>query len=127
MPVIRENVISRLHHRVAREPALGVVPLRRLASQGAGRERIGRSVIVEHGVSHPPLSANLLLSFTMKSTSCWVPGTVAAGNTSIFFGFQWIFAILAPSGKGLPLPGTPAMYAWIITGLARIAAMRFPF
>ena len=53
MPVIRENVISRLHHRVAREPALGVVPLRRLASQGAGRERIGCSVIVEHGVSPP--------------------------------------------------------------------------
>src|SRR4051794_39528034 len=32
---------------------------------------------------HPPLSANLLLSFTMKSTSCSVPGTVAAGNVSI--------------------------------------------
>src|ERR1700676_2786716 len=55
MPVIRENVISCLHPRVAREPALGVVPLRRLASQGAGRERIGCSVIVEHGISHPPL------------------------------------------------------------------------
>ena len=27
MPIIRENVISCLHHRVAREPALGVVPL----------------------------------------------------------------------------------------------------
>jgi len=25
---------------------------------------------------HPALSANLLLSFTMRSTSCWVPGTV---------------------------------------------------
>src|ERR1700733_4164588 len=32
-------------------PALSVVPLRRLAGQGAGRERIGRGVIVEHGVS----------------------------------------------------------------------------
>src|SRR5229473_1539337 len=53
MPVIRENVISCLHHRVAREPALGVVPLWRLASQGAGRERIGCSVIVEHGPSPP--------------------------------------------------------------------------
>ena len=57
---------------------------------------------------HPPLSLNLLLSFTMKSTSCSVPGTVAAGNVSSFFGFQWIFAILEPSGKGLPFPGTPA-------------------
>src|SRR5271155_874460 len=53
MPVIGENVISRLHYRVAREPALGVVPLRRFARQGAGRERIGRSVIVEPGVSPP--------------------------------------------------------------------------
>ena len=32
LPVLRENVISRLHYRVAREPALGVVRLRRLVS-----------------------------------------------------------------------------------------------
>jgi hypothetical protein len=31
------------------------------------------------------------------------------GNVASFFGFQWIFAILAPSGKGLPLPGAPAI------------------
>ena len=37
-----------------------------------------------------------------------VPGTVALGKVSLVFGFQWIFAILAPSGNGLPLPGTPA-------------------
>src|SRR6202035_5081482 len=76
---------------------------------------------------HPPLSANLLLSFTIKSTSCWVPGTVAAGKVSIFLGFQWIFASLAPSGNGLPLAGMLAKYALIITGLARIAAIKFPF
>src|SRR5262245_12653340 len=29
---------------------------------------------------HPPLSANRWLSFTMKSTSCSVPGTVAVGH-----------------------------------------------
>ena len=57
---------------------------------------------------HPPLSANLWLSFTMKSTSCSVPGTVAVGNVSSFFGTQWIFAILEPSGNGWPLPGMPA-------------------
>src|SRR5579859_4500544 len=51
--VIRENVVSCLHDRVAREPALGVVPLRRMVRQGAGRERIGCSVIVEHGPSPP--------------------------------------------------------------------------
>src|SRR5438034_7154582 len=49
LPVVRENVISCLHDRVAREPTLGVVPLRRVVSQGAGREHIGRGVIVERG------------------------------------------------------------------------------
>ena len=53
VPVIRENVISCLRHRVAREPALGVVPLRRLVSQGAGSERIRCSVIEEDGPSPP--------------------------------------------------------------------------
>jgi hypothetical protein len=38
-----------------------------------------------------------------------VPGTiVGAGASGLFIAFQWIFAILAPSGKGLPLPGMPA-------------------
>ena len=53
MPVIRENVISCFHHRVAREAAPGVVALRRLAGQSARRELIGCSVILEHGVSPP--------------------------------------------------------------------------
>src|SRR3984893_3763416 len=45
--VLRENVVLLLHYRVAREPALGVVPLRRLIRQCAGPERIGRGVILE--------------------------------------------------------------------------------
>src|SRR5258706_4018550 len=32
LPILRKNVISRLRFRVAREPTLGVVPLRRRAS-----------------------------------------------------------------------------------------------
>lgn len=49
------------------------------------------------------------LSLTMKSMSCTVSGTiVGAGASALFFAFQWIFAILEPSGKGLPFPGTPA-------------------
>src|SRR3954471_9823394 len=43
----------------------------------------------------------------MKSTSCCAPGTVVSGKYSCFAGLQWTFAILAPSGNGLPLPGTP--------------------
>ena len=38
----------------------------------------------------------------------------------LFFGFHWSFAILEPSGKGLPLPGTPSLNAWIMIGLATI-------
>ena len=53
VPVLRENVISCLHERMARKPALGVVRLRWLVSQGAGHESIGCSVIVEHGPSPP--------------------------------------------------------------------------
>src|SRR5437763_3749854 len=40
------------------------------------------------------------------------------GASVLFFGFHWSFAILAPSGKGWPLPGMPALKALIIIGLA---------
>src|SRR5262245_35156429 len=51
LAVIREHVISCLHYRVACESALGIVSLRWVAGQGTGRERVGRGVIVEHGIS----------------------------------------------------------------------------
>ncbi len=38
----------------------------------------------------------------------------------LFFGFHWSFTISEPSGKGWPLPGTPALYALIMVGLATI-------
>src|SRR3954453_13441917 len=56
-------------------------------------------------------------------TKAWVKtsGTsTAKGASVLFFGFHWSFAILEPSGKGLPLPGTPALYAAIIVGFATI-------
>src|SRR5437763_1391580 len=40
----------------------------------------------------------------MKSMSCSVPGTVVGlGASALCFAFQWIFAIIDPSGKGWPL------------------------
>src|SRR5215468_3337878 len=51
LAVVGEDVISCLHYRVAREPALGVVPLWWVVGRGSGLERIGRRVIVEHGIS----------------------------------------------------------------------------
>ena len=47
------------------------------------------------------------------------------GGSVIFFGLHSIFAIFEPSGKGLPLPGTPCLYASIITGFATISLMMF--
>src|SRR5438034_969231 len=51
LSVIRENVVAVLHHRVAREPALRVVFLRRIVRCSGGLKRIGRGVIVELGPS----------------------------------------------------------------------------
>src|SRR6204780_215410 len=42
------------------------------------------------------------------------------GASVLFFGFHWSFTILEPSGKGWPFPGTPALYALIMVGLATI-------
>src|SRR5256712_10657089 len=52
-PVIREDVVSRLHDRVARESTLGVVPLRWRVGRGAWREPPGRGLILEHGPTPP--------------------------------------------------------------------------
>src|SRR6059058_4749249 len=52
-PVIREDVVSRLHDRVARESTLGVVPLWWRVGRGSGREPPGQGLILEHGPSPP--------------------------------------------------------------------------
>jgi hypothetical protein len=49
--VLRKNIVLLLHYRMACEPALGVVPLRRLIRQCPGPERIGRGVILKLGIS----------------------------------------------------------------------------
>src|SRR5256885_13537346 len=59
--VIGEDVVSRLHDRVAPESTLGVVPLRRRVGRGAGREGAGRRVIVERGPSPPASSSSVNL------------------------------------------------------------------
>src|SRR5439155_19421679 len=70
---------------------------------------------------HPPLSGNLLLSFSMTKACVKTSGTSTTNGASVlFFGFHWSFTILEPSGKGWPLSGTPALYASIMVGLATI-------
>src|SRR3984957_15831113 len=62
-----------------------------------------------------------MLSFSIKNMSCKLSGILTSKGASVlFFGFHSIFAIFDPSGKGLPLPGMPALYAAIIVGLATI-------
>ena len=51
LSILRENVVAVLHHRVACEPALRVVFLRRIVRYGGRLERIGRRVIVERAPS----------------------------------------------------------------------------
>src|SRR5213594_750259 len=53
IPVVREDVVSRLHDGVAREATLGVVPLRWRVGRGSGGEPPGRGLILEHGPSPP--------------------------------------------------------------------------
>src|SRR5207244_10120520 len=65
-PVIREDVVSRLHDRVARESTLGVVPLRWRVGRGSGREPPGRGLILEHGPSPPAAVREPLAVFYHK-------------------------------------------------------------
>src|ERR1700675_1631633 len=56
-------------------------------------------------------------------TKAWVKtsGTsTTKGASVLFFGFHWSFTIMEPSANGWPLPGTPALYAAIMVGLATI-------
>src|SRR5262245_13293560 len=50
-PVLREDIVPRLHDRMAPEPALGVVPLRRTVGGGSRREASGLGVVLERAVS----------------------------------------------------------------------------
>src|SRR5207247_320567 len=52
-PVIREDVVSRLHDRVAPQSTLGVVRLRWRVGRGSRREPPGRGIIFERGPSPP--------------------------------------------------------------------------
>src|SRR5262245_22680150 len=100
LSICREDVVLCLHDGVTLESAIGPAAER--------LERFGREVVVELGVS-PSAGVRKSLAVTMKSMSCRVSGTVVgAGASALCFAFQWILAILEPSGNGLPLPGAPA-------------------
>jgi hypothetical protein len=110
LSVLRENVVAVLHQCVAREPALGVVFLRRFVRHGGGPKRIGRRVTLERApypsaaVREPLAVLHHEINVVLGTWHRWLTGV-----RLLFFGFQWIFAILAPSGKGSPLPGTPSL------------------
>src|SRR5207245_10858649 len=69
----------------------------------------------------PPVFGNRLLSFSIRKACVGASGTsTTKGASVLFLKLHWSFAIFEPSGKGLPLPGTPALYALIMFGLATI-------
>src|SRR5262249_51889160 len=95
-----------------------------------GVNRLDAASYLNTAYPHPWPSANRLVSFSMNSTSLRVPVTVSGvlaekGASVIFFGVHSILAILEPSGKGLPLPGEPSLYALIMTGFATITLITF--
>src|SRR6516165_1889302 len=58
----------------------------------------------------------------MNATVFRVSGTFTKyGDTVFFFKDHSIFVTLEPSGKSLPLPGTPSLYAFIMTSFAAIS------
>ena len=76
----------------------------------AGPERIGRGVILERAIS-PSAAVREPLAVLHHEINVMQGARHQrlTGLVVFFFGVQWIFAILAPSGKGLPLPGMPAL------------------
>jgi hypothetical protein len=89
-----ENVILGRHFRMTREATID-------DAGGIGLERVGRWIIVKHGVCPCFCGAGyLLVSFSMGKMSCRVSGILTEKWASVlFFGFHSIFAILEPSGK----------------------------
>jgi hypothetical protein len=83
-----------------REPALGVVFLRRFVRHSGGPKRIGRRVILERApspsaaVREPLAVLHHEINVVLGTWHRWLTGV-----RLLFFGFQWIFAILARLGK----------------------------
>src|SRR5262245_15962550 len=74
---------------------------------------------------HPFVSLNRFESFTMTPTSVCSPGTVTPYGAAGLGSFNHsILAIVASSGTGLPLAGSPSLYALTMTGLPTIALMQ---
>src|SRR5262245_19621035 len=73
----------------------------------------------------PFVSVNRFESLTMTPTSVCSPGTVTPyGEAGLGTLNHSIFAIMVPSGTGLPLPGNPSRYAVTMTGFPTIALMQ---
>ena len=122
MLVIRENVVSRLHARMAREPALGVIPLLRMVSQGAGRERIGCSVIVERGPS-PPAALREPVCILAVIFIC----SIHLIQHFHLYELPMDFARLGPVGELHSEASTMSMTDLVITRVPRIPAAELKF
>ena len=109
-PVGCENVVPLPRGRMARESALGIVPLRWLVGQCAGSEGTGCSVILEHAPSPPTTVREPLAIFQheinvmLGALHGWL-----TGSRIIRFRVPMNLHHSDAIGKGLPLPGKSAL------------------
>jgi hypothetical protein len=120
--VPRENIVLLLHYRMAPEPALGTVPLRRLILKCAGPERVGRGVILKLGIS--PSAAVCEPLAILRHEINVMQGVRYQRLTRgrlILFRVPMDLRHFGAVGKRFAITGIPALYASIIAGLPRIA------
>jgi hypothetical protein len=101
---------------MAREPAFGA------AGRKFGRlKRVGRCIISPLGICPSVrVRESLGILFDERNRFQGVRHRHEIGGGSVFLKDRSIFVILEASGKSLPLPGTPSLYAFIITSFAAI-------
>src|SRR5215211_1170082 len=126
-PILREHEISSLHDRVAGEAALGVVALRRLVRERAGREGVGGGVVGEHGPS-PSAAVGEALAVLLHEVDVLLGARHRrVREVLVLCRLPMDLRHLGAVGEGLAVAGNAGLVASIITGLARITATALSF
>src|ERR1700722_6852832 len=99
-----KNVIFCRHYGVAREPTLGVGPLRRLIRLCAGPERLGRGIVLKLGIS-PSAAVREPLAILHHEINIMKTGgnQGLAGFRNILCSVPVYLPLFGPAGEGLPV------------------------
>jgi hypothetical protein len=120
--IVRENEVSCRYSRVAL--VTNFLPEHAVAPERL--ERIRRCVIQKLGISPSTrIREHLGILLDERNRSQGVRHLDKIRRDSILFLRPLIFTIMEPSGKALPLPGMPCLYALIIAGFPGIALIPF--